>query len=104
MSAQQLTSPDLSGNWQAGMNHFLKAEAEYKRIADLGDDVAQDEACNAYSDARWDLIKMPAPNLPALRWKLDYILEGSHGSLDPYDLGELVQINRDIARLMGGEA
>ncbi|MBB3862225.1 hypothetical protein GGQ88_003523 [Novosphingobium hassiacum] len=100
MNVQPVERDRTACNWQIAMQHFLQAEAEYQRVAPLGDVAAQDDACNAYSDARWDLIRMGAPDLPALRWKLDYILEGSNGSLDPYGLDHLTQIKRDIAALM----
>lgn len=87
-------------NWQAAMQHFLQAEAEYQRIARATDEDAREKACDAYSDAQSDLIRMQAPDLAALRWKLDHLLGGSNGTIDPWDLSYLDQTKRDIGRLM----
>lgn len=98
MNAQFLEEPVV--NWKAGMQRFLKAESDYQDAARGTDEEAEDGACDAYSDARWNLIHMPAPDLGALRWKLEYLLEGSNGSIDPWELTALEQTMRDIRRLM----
>jgi len=87
-------------NWQAAMQHFLKTEVEYHRAASGNDDGLIDDVAEKYSDARWDLMRMPAPDLPTLWWKLDYLLEGSNGSTDSYALTAIEPVKRDMNRLM----
>lgn len=102
MNAEPVEATSPASNWQIAMQRFAKTETDYHHATSLKDDEARSSASDAYGDARWDLIRMPAPDLPALRWKLDYILEGSNGSIDPWALSSLSQLKIDMQRLMQG--
>jgi hypothetical protein len=85
------------------MSKFRIAERAYHHCAaskPLDEDRA-DQLCNIESNARWELLYMPAPDRPALLWKLAYLFEGSNGSLDPYGLDHLAQTIADCRRLLG---
>lgn len=73
----------------------LDYEAIEQRWSDLGERV---------SDARWVLIGMAAPDLPALAWKLEYLLrDDDGGGCASWSNEFLVQTRADIARLLAGE-
>lgn len=71
-----------------------------------------EEACERWAelstragDARWTLLKMPAPDLKALRWKLIYLLDcDESGSCWNWTDAGMKQTRLDIQRLMPGEA
>lgn len=50
-------------------------------------------------EATWTLMDAPAPDLAALRWKLDYLTDNGTG-FDAYDAAAVAQTLADIARLM----
>lgn len=99
---------DPFARWNAAMARFDAAKAaadECNRRADAGDASALaqlDGLADAESDRRWDVINTPAPDLAALRWKLDYVLEGDkEGYTQSLNLAHLRQLPADMARLMG---
>ncbi|WP_072384062.1 hypothetical protein [Novosphingobium sp. NDB2Meth1] len=102
------TTPAISAQpdakaWDKAMLKFRIAERAYLNCAasePLNEDLA-DQLCDIESDARWELIGMPAPDRPALLWKLEYLFQGSNGSLDPYNLEHLAQTIADCRRLLG---
>jgi len=93
----------VDDQWSRAMLRFKIAERAYEAIGgdNAADPHAQDELCSIFSDARWDLLKMPAPNRPALLWKLEYLFQGSGGALDPYEISGLAQVIADFRRLLG---
>ena len=100
MNMQPVEASSIASNWQNAMKRFLKAEVQYHHAARREDHGAIDDEVNAYSDARWDLMRLPAPNLASLRWKLEYLLEGSNGSTDPWELSAIDPVKHDMRRLM----
>lgn len=49
--------------------------------------------------ATWALMDLPAPDLAALRWKLDYLTNSGAG-IDAYESTAIAQTLADIARLL----
>ena len=96
------TQPDAKA-WEKAMLKFRIAERAYLHCAasEPADEDLADQICDIESDARWELIHMPAPDRLALLWKLEYLFEGSNGSLDPYGLDHLAQTIADCRRLLG---
>lgn len=99
---------DPFARWNAAMARFEAAKAEADEcvhLADVGDATALerlDELADTESDRRWDVINTPAPDLAALRWKLDYVLEGDGGNYtQSLNLARLQQLFADMTRLMG---
>lgn len=92
----------IADNWSTAMNRFRIAERAYQDCAnaDTVDDAQADDLCGIESDARWQLIGMPAPDRTALLWKLEYLFQGSNGSLDPYNVADLAQTVADCRRLL----
>jgi hypothetical protein len=70
------------------------AEAEQK-METLGD---------ARYETEWALMDLPAPDLPALRWKLEKLLEIENSSTAPWSSEAVGQTVADIQRLMAGRA
>lgn len=95
---------EMADNWSAAMNRFRIAERAYQDCASakVVDDEKADELCDIESDARWALMGMPAPDRPALLWKLEYLFQGSGGCLDPYNIDSLQQVISDMRRLLVG--
>lgn len=74
----------------------LGYDATEQRWTDLGERV---------SEARSALMSLPAPDLPALAWKLEYLLrDDDGGGCAAWSNDFLIQPRADIARLLGGEA
>lgn len=103
--AAKSVEPAIADTWSAAMDRFLIAERAYKACtsADTVDEARADDLCGIESDARWQLIGMPAPNRTALLWKLEYLFQGSNGSLDPYNVADLAQTLADMRRILGGD-
>ena len=59
-----------------------------------------DRLCDVFVDKQDVLMKMPAPDHEALRWKLDKILENSHGSTTAWSWEYAVQTVEDYRRLL----
>lgn len=72
------------------------------------DDVFErlESLCDQFSDSQSVLMKMPAPHLHALRWKLDHILQIEHeddksrGSLPAWSAEYVGQMLTDITVLL----
>lgn len=64
-----------------------------------------ERASEAVSASWGELMKTPAPHLPALRWKLEQLLEIEDDGMSASWSERLVRpVLADIARLMGGAA
>lgn len=100
--AREAGESEAADNWSAALVRFRIAERAYlDHVAgEQVDEDEQDRLCDVESDARWELIKMPAPDRPALLWKLEYLFQGSNGSLDPYNVDDLAQTLADCRRLL----
>ena len=59
-----------------------------------------DRLCDMFVDKQDVLMGMPAPDHEALRWKLDKILENSHGSTTAWSWEYAVQTVEDYRRLL----
>ncbi|CAH0496622.1 hypothetical protein [Novosphingobium sp. CECT 9465] len=88
--------------WTQAMRRHTIALHAYEAIAASAslDDHEADRLCDIENDIRWELIGMPAPDRPALLWKLEYLFQGSSGSLDPYNIELLAQTLADCRRLL----
>lgn len=81
-------------------------DAEAKHDHDSGYEAANDRSdklSDSESEASSALMEMPAPDLAALRWKLDYLTEEARhpeGSLGCYSHRFVSQTLADIARLL----
>jgi len=65
-------------------------------------EVKFDRLVSETDDRRWDLIKIPAANPTALRWKLENVLkDDGMGGIIPWGREHLTQVLADIARLLG---
>lgn len=102
LEAKEKGETEMADNWSAAMVRFRIAERAYQDCAsaEVVDDEKADELCDIESDARWALMGMPAPDRPALLWKLEYLLQGSHGCLDRYNIDRLQQVMADMRRLL----
>lgn len=100
--AREQGENQIADDWSAAMTRFRIAERAYLDCAsaEVVDDAKADELCDIETDARWDLMKMPAPDRTALLWKLEYLFQGSGGCLDPYDIDHLQQVIADMRRLL----
>lgn len=66
-------------------------------------DDQSDDLGDRMADAQSTLMDLPAPDLSALRWKLDHLTEdaqGEDGSMACYGHSYVAQAMRDIARLL----
>lgn len=80
-------------------------EAVERNDRESGLDAASDrydELSEKIADTRKTLMDMPAPDLPALAWKLQQ-LRGESGSLDCWSAEYVEQTFADIDRLLGGQ-
>lgn len=102
LEAKEKGESEMADNWSAAMTRFRIAERAYQDCvsAEVVDDGKADELCDIECDARWALMRMPAPDRAALLWKLEYLLQGSNGSLDPYTLENVAQTVEDMRRLL----
>lgn len=98
---RRLDAIDAVRKWRAADQRACDATG----IDQLGDHC--DEACDAYVDALDVLVEMPAPDLPALLWKLEYLMaaEADEGRSTPSWSPEYVsQTIADMRRLLSAEA
>ncbi|MXO63427.1 hypothetical protein [Qipengyuania oceanensis] len=78
---------------------FRDANAKHDRESGMDAmDKRSDELADAISAAVNVLLAMPAPDGPALRWKLDYLAEDGLGA---YNDEFAAQTRKDIARILG---
>lgn len=100
--AREKGESQIADDWSNALVKFKIAESDYRTCTsqDVIDEDEADRLCSIESDARWDMIRMPAPDRPALLWKLDYLLQGSNGTLDPYNTADLAQTVADCRRLL----
>jgi len=95
-TAVNFYGPGLRAQWDAAM-----ARAENAKRAYLNDPDRADELCDAWSDAESDLMGIPAPDLQALRWKLDHFMLDHNGVYHAsYSVDFLRQTIADYQRLM----
>ena len=82
---------------------FRDAEAKHDR--ESGMDAAEErwEALgDRVADATWALMAIPAPDLAALRWKLDYLMQiDGSDSTSCWSAASVAQTRADIGRLLG---
>lgn len=80
-------------------------QAQLDAIRDrLGYDEADekaDELGDREHDARWALMNMPAPTLPALLWKLEYLLTSDESGCASWSNEAMAQTVADMRRLLG---
>lgn len=109
--------------WDAAMQTFISADAEFQaflpeyREIEQAREVAEGKAANDLPgwgaaverledlgdkahDARWSLMAMPAPDLPALRWKLEHLLELEGDSVAPWSAEAIADTVADMRRLI----
>lgn len=104
--------------WGTPESKQRRAEAfaklrEWQRLDRAADDrysvTRLNDECDAASEAWCDAITVvmdtPAPDLPALRWKLGEVFpQGEGGSTPSWSADYVAQTLRDIDRLLGGVA
>lgn len=78
---------------------FVKVNPNLYRDFDAAGDECERHG-DAVSDALTALMDTPAPDLAALRWKLDQFRDEKDGSLQPYTASFTDQTYADMARLM----
>lgn len=101
IAARQNGEDETRTNWTRAKRRHNIALRAYEACTDETGAEQRDSLCDIENDARWEIIKMPAPNRPALLWKLEYLFQGPNGSLDPYSLALLEQTVADCRRLLG---
>jgi hypothetical protein len=107
----------MSAEWAAAMTRYrmakLRADSEWEALKNLPDDHADreiygenaDQSGEEESAARTVLLNMPAPDLVALRWKLDHIItfEGIEDEyMEAWSRAYVRQTIADYHRLLGG--
>lgn len=101
-------SPAATERMKARYRAALDSVQEYRDACERNDEATGMDAANDHSEALTDrmmealdtLLEMPAPDLAALRWKLDQFMPNDgHGS-SAWDAGYLAQTLADIARLL----
>lgn len=94
--AVNIYGPGLRAQWDAAL-----ARAENAKRVCLNSSGDTDELSDAWADAEADLMEMPAPDLHALRWKLDHFML-DHGGLShaSYSVDYLRQTIKDYQRLL----
>jgi hypothetical protein len=76
---ETLAAPAVStAKWDAAMARFQQADAAFEAVKH--DDVLSDDALDHYSECQWKAMETPAPHMKALKWKLDYLLEGERST------------------------
>lgn len=112
--AETITSTTLEAganrhHWSASFEDYLAAKAaadaaEENLRGRSGTDLEEhefDRLSAIAGDAENALIRMPAPDLAALKWKLDKLLsDDGDGYISPWSADYLSQTRADIARLM----
>jgi len=88
---------NLRAAWEAWQKHDQELQERFN-IEPL--EAAFEAAVDSFVQTVRDAMALPAPDLAALRWKLDYLLEGSNGSTDSWALSSIEQVKRDMNRLM----
>ena len=112
--AEELASllcPPPNATWNAAVARWQasKAEAEdYRTPFAVGarehndETIAESDGLDlVQAELLGDLMNTPAPDLAALRFKLEHLLEDDNGSLNPWSDSYVDQTRRDIARLLG---
>lgn len=112
MTTQGLSTENMRAKWDAAWQQFESADEAMVEYIDATDPIYFHEANPAYAVPKhveehraqlWSeskkciakLMALPAPDLVALRWKLDWA-EG-----EGYEAGHLAQMRADMDRLMG---
>lgn len=109
-----------SGGWNAAMARFQAAEAAenrfYQQVYAKADDAwirrdvkipaavtdEMDRLTEEADDLRWAVMKVPAPDRAALRWKLEHVLrDDGSGGITAYARSHLDQTLADIGHLLG---
>lgn len=93
---------ELRAEWDAAMRKYIAAQALADRVAEtVGEDEDLDDAADR---ALAMLIYMPAPDLAALRWKLEFFMQSPdpvEGGAFGYSESYVAMTRMDIDRLMG---
>ncbi len=106
IAARQNGEDDTRANWQrVKLRHTIaeRAYAGWRPNEDMHnpEDVKKgDELAGIQYDAEKELIAMPAPDRPALLWKLEYLLRGDGDSVDCWSLDFVAQTLADCRRLL----
>ena len=112
-AAVALPNPDRAA-WDLAMRQHLALKSEYEGAwaawkatppANRADGTYMDDLSDAYSEAQNKLMRLPAPDLTALRWKLESILEDDgSGSTAGFSSEYVAPIFADVRRLEGAAA
>lgn len=84
---------DLSSRDTAKRKALLDANPAYAVPKHMNDH--RDQLCSEFTDIAGELMATPAPDLAALRWKLDWTADAT------YEEDFLAQMRADMDRLMG---
>lgn len=81
----------------------VKAHAARCRVDELGE--RNDQMLDDWTDAQDDLMKLPAPDLAAVEWKLQYLFAlNTDGETSGWAGRTVAPVLADVRRLSGGEA
>lgn len=103
--------PSLQDHYRLCLDAVAAADARDAKIKSIRDFLDIDaineeweELADRAHDARWNLMAMPAPDLPALLWKLEYLLADEGDGVSPWTAQAVEQTVADMRRLLSGEA
>ncbi|SFR97711.1 hypothetical protein [Sphingomonas jatrophae] len=77
----------------------LRDRTGYDRLHELSD-----EACDAWTDAAWEAILTPAPDLSAILWKLEWLFGSDKNNNSSYSIEAIRTVEDDLRRLNGEAA
>ena len=98
------------------LKFFERARTEWLRSLGLGQQALRertgydraheqwDEAASVHTDAAWALVTMPAPDIAAVSWKLDYLFADDvqgDDSNSSYNIEAIATVLADVRRLAG---
>ena len=102
-AANPAASTERYRNALDSVKAFREADEAYSRSS--GMDAAEErseELTTRLWQAEANLRNTPAPDLAALRWKLDYLLaDDDSGNMTAWSMEQIAQTKADIARLTG---
>ena len=107
IAARQNGEDETRANWQRVKLRHTIAERAYAAFRptenpDSEEDAKKgDELAGIQYEAEKELIALPAPDRPALLWKLEYLLRGDGDSVDCWSVDFVAQTLADCRRLLG---
>lgn len=101
------TNETIARGWGEAMQHHALAARDYRQIKRA----YRDDPCPSFNaefnlctlefvNAENALLYAPAPNLAALRWKLDRLLAIDTGETDAWSAEHVAQTVADVERLL----